>query len=170
LHELFFQAVYVKTNGLNSSNYEPDKVQEKLNGIYNNPSKDMETSQNYRLANQAMKLDVFITDWRNLHLQLVKTQIGVNSSISGGLVGIKSANSFVLASEKIEFTHPIYMASGIELPKVKSTEQIIAELSDPNTFVGKVATTEAGFVAKYSSDVNKRVETKHGGEGKCPFH
>jgi tryptophan 2,3-dioxygenase len=158
LHELFFQTVYCKVMGTNEKGYDPEQLQLKLNDVFTNPSANPKTSQNYRLAMQALKLDAVVTDWRDLHLQLVKTQIGANSSISGGLVGIKSAVSFILASEKIQFTPPIYIASGVEPRIAKSAKQIVTEILNPKTFVGKVGSTTGAFVGKLSKDVNDRVK------------
>jgi tryptophan 2,3-dioxygenase len=98
LYELFTEAV--KFRVMDSQPFTEEGLKCQIEQIAENPTKNHETHDYYVLLTQANALHLSLKTWRDLHMQFVKTQIGLapegrppTASISGAPNAVKSAHT-----------------------------------------------------------------------------
>jgi hypothetical protein len=174
LYALYVAAVKSRVMGMQP--YDKGSLAQKLQDVVANQKKDHATHDQYDLLCQANRLHGAIRGWRELHMQFIKTQIGLapegdeqTASISGSQSAMRSIHAMLEGAHgKNDPIIPIYEElTGKDFSPVTPFQITFREGIPPESFVGKILKETADVVKDRSSSVQARV--KKGGGG-CPFH
>jgi len=165
LYELFTEAVKLRV--MNLQPYKEEDLKQRIGEIGENPSKDHATHDRYILLKQANDLHLTLRTWRDLHMQFVKTQIGLSperappmASISGAPSAMKAAHAMRHSAHGHDVIIPIYETLlGKDFPAVLPFADVFC--SNEESFAGSMLANTAKVVAERSLAVQNRVHKNH---------
>jgi tryptophan 2,3-dioxygenase len=166
LYELFVEAV--KFRVMNLQPYKQEDLNVSIARIASDSTKDHVTYDQYTLLKQANELHLALKTWRDLHIQFVKTQIGLppegrtpTASISGSPNAMKSAHSMRHGAHGThDVVLPIYETLlGKNFVAVSPFASVFRKIGKEN-FVDEMLSNTAKVVTERSEKVQNRVHGK----------
>ncbi len=167
LYELFCAAV--KSCAMDKRPFGEEELAAGLQRIVSDPAQDRATHDKYELLCRANQLHLAIRTWRDLHMQYVKTQIGLppqeatpTASISGSPNAMRAAHGMRQGAHgAYDPIVPIYEALlGKAFPAVEPFASVFREQGSTDNFVDQMLVNTACVVEARSAGVQMRI---HGG-------
>jgi tryptophan 2,3-dioxygenase len=167
LYELFTEAVKFRIMDLKP--HTEENLKQRMSEIVSSPTQDHTTHDLYTLMKQANELYSTLHTWRELHMQFVKTQIGMPShlmqptaSISGATNAMHSAHGMNRkAHGDSDPILPIYETLlGREFVAVSPFAKAFGQQGEEETFAQTMMKHTATVVAERSAGVQERVLRK----------
>ncbi|MES2907196.1 MAG: hypothetical protein V4691_09290 [Pseudomonadota bacterium] len=164
LYELFVEAVQLRIMKLKT--YDEIALTQRIRQIAENPTKDHSTYDDYTLLKQAHGLHLALRTWRDLHMQFVKTQIGMpqgnetpTASISGSPSAVKAAHGMRQGAhgEKDVIVLIYETLLGKEFPIVAPFSNVFRDDQNADNIVDSMLNVTAKVVATRSAQVQNRV-------------
>jgi tryptophan 2,3-dioxygenase len=164
LYELFAEAVKLRVMELQP--YKDTELNDKMTALAIEPAKNHQTHEQYALLKQAHELHLALRTWRDLHMQFVKTQIGLSpsestptASISGSPSAIKAAHGMRHGAHgEKDVIVPVYEAMlGKDFPSVSPFASVFRDSGNSENFVDGMLSATAKVVAQRSAGVQDRV-------------
>lgn len=164
LYELLTEAVKLRVMELQP--YKEESLKEKMVAIMDDPTRNHHTHEQYTLLKQAHELHLALRTWRDLHMQFVKTQIGLSpsdatptASISGSPSAIKAAHGMRHGAHgEKDVIVPVYETMlGKEFPSVSPFASVFRARENSGNYVDGMLSATAKVVAERSLSVQKRV-------------
>jgi tryptophan 2,3-dioxygenase len=166
LYELLTEAV--KFRVMNLQPYQEEGLRKQMEEIVENPSKDHTTHDQYTLLKQANELHLTLKTWRDLHIQFVKTQIGLapegetpTASISGSPSAMQAAHGMRHGAHGgRDVIVPVYETLlGRDFPAVSPFASVFRAGGEGN-FAGGMLGKTAQVVTGRSESVQERVHER----------
>ena len=163
LYDLFIEAVMARVMELKP--YSENALNARLQEIVQEPTKDHQTHDMYTLLKQSRELYTSVSTWKDLHMQYVKTQIGLSpehmkamASISGAPNAARSAHNMNRAAHgENDVIIPVYQAlAGKQFSSVPPFDNVFRSEGQDN-FVDTMLVNTARVVAERSASVQRRI-------------
>jgi tryptophan 2,3-dioxygenase len=171
LYELFVDAVKLRV--MNLQPHSEAELSTRAAQLAENPTSDHATHDQYQLLQNAHELHLALRSWRDLHMQFVKTQLGMppmgnshgaaklqpTASISGAPHAMRAAHSMRQGAHgEKDVIVPVYQALlGKEFPAVSPFETLFRRDGAQDNLVDSMLGETAKVVARRSANVQDRV-------------